>query len=90
MQYHVYLNSKDGPIIKEGYILDGIVPEGTIDLITDPNVDIKLDLCRQCPFSGIITHVMRKIPGREAYRKMCPMLFVDVFKPSWTVEDILK
>ncbi len=91
-EYDVYLNRPDGYIIFTDYIPDEI-PDHVLDLVCDQNVNKKLDVCKNCPYSGIITHVLIKDETNvysNAYKKYCPILFHDLVKPSWTVEDVLK
>lgn len=93
--YWITLDTENGPNEYRDYIPDEI-PDHVLDLICDQNVDKKLGLCGHCAppenVPGRICHVLIQDPDseQEQYKKYCPILFQDLVKPPWTIEDVLK
>jgi len=92
-----YIDLKKGKYdyrVFSDYMLDGIIPERTLELMEARNVDEKIGLCALCDVHGVRCHVMVKIPDEdtpygESYKKLCPVLFHDVIKPKWKVSQVL-
>ncbi len=90
-EYMISLKNDPGNYYHD-YVPDEI-PDHVVDLICRQNVDKKLQLCGKCETNGIICHVLILDPETtytEAYKKYCPILFQDLIKPPWTVEDVVK
>jgi hypothetical protein len=85
MRYWVWVNTKKGAAIFEDWILPGVIPDRTFDLMECSQVPELCGLCDQCPRCGHICHVIESDTGR----KFCPYLFVDVVKPKWKVKDLV-
>ena len=82
MRYWVWLKDQDEPF--EDWILPGVIPDRTFDLMEVNQVPELCGLCAQCPEHGRICHIIESDTGR----KFCPYLFVDVVKPKWKVKDL--
>jgi len=63
------------------------VPEHVVRLLTD-TVARDLGLCHLCDLD-CHCHVLVEIKDRpRVYKKLCPILFKDVFKASWELDEI--
>ncbi len=83
MFYWVWLKDKRGkPFIYEDSLLPGIIPAHQIAHTSCEFVQ-KLGICRSC--HGAMAHVIEAETGR----KFCPILFHDVIRPGWKVQDLL-
>jgi hypothetical protein len=70
-------------------LLDGIVPDHVIDLMSREVVRDDLKLCEICESEGARCHILLWI-APNTYAKYCPVLWHDVFKPtSWKVKDLI-
>jgi len=92
MHYMIRVQVKDphvGNVFLEEDLLDGIVPEHVIELMSLESVRDELKLCDLCDVQGARCHILVWI-APHTYKKYCPVLWHDVFKPrSWKVEDIV-
>jgi hypothetical protein len=66
-------------------------------MMWDQFVDEELELCKDCRDAGCRCHFVfqrcEKLGcGGEkpstVYRKLCPILFHDAFKPPWKIKDL--
>ena len=81
-------DAKSGNRIVEESILDGVVSDHVLDAMTCESAD-DLGLCKICDSEGARCHVMRWI-APNTYKKYCPVLWHDVFKPgSWKIEALV-
>lgn len=76
-------------ILKDGHYYGETptqIPQSTFDLmVVSEHPEMKEIICPNCPWRGSITHVIEEGTGRL----LCPILFVDVAKPDWKLEDII-
>lgn len=84
MQYWVCLKKGDGYIHYYDYFLPGLIPDHVLELMIANTVDEKMGLCKNCE-SAYHCHVIEEGTGK----KYCPILFCDVVKPNWRVEQLL-
>ena len=85
MQYWVNLKDKNGePIFYYDYFLPGIISNHVLEMMLVRFVDEKLGICDGCE-SAYHCHVIEEGTGK----KYCPILFCDVVKPSWKVEELV-
>jgi hypothetical protein len=71
----------------EEYLLDGLVPDRVVALMTCEIADA-LGLCKICDSGGSRCHVLVWI-APHTFKKYCPVLWHDAFKPaSWKVGDL--
>lgn len=89
MHYWVMVRDKDrGTRYQHEYLLDGLIGQHVIDAMTCEIAD-ELGLCKICNSHGARCHVMVEI-ARHAYKKYCPVLWHDVFRPkTWIVKDLV-
>lgn len=99
MQYNIHLYHRKGPHKGDAYCYYGsILPfysEATIEGMKAAFLD-EIGFCKACDVHGCRCHVMVPVgPKKKRYRKnpeweekLCPVLFHDVFKPDWKIEDI--
>jgi hypothetical protein len=95
--YEVVLRRGGKIIFFKDYYLDGLVPHHVIDMMWDRFVDEELGLCENCHEVSNKCHVMQ--PNGEldygnpkpvtVYRKLCPVLFHDAFKPPWKIRELI-
>jgi hypothetical protein len=89
MHYMVIVRDRKGePFWLHEDLLDGLVPDRVIDLMTC-EVAEDFGLCAICESGGRRCHVMLWI-APHCYAKYCPVLWHDVFKPTtWKVEELV-
>ena len=86
MTYNIWLKSKRGKIfLYQDSILPGLIPDHVFDLMVCNVVERDLGLCAKCDVEGARGHVLEAGSGR----KFCPVLFKDVVKPSWMVDQCI-
>jgi hypothetical protein len=88
MIYGVMVRGKDG-YARWVYdsVLPGLIPDHVFDAMVTDVVD-DLGLCKLCDVQGARCHVFEEVQDGNGGRKMCPILFHDVVKPKWKVEDV--
>jgi hypothetical protein len=88
MTYEVVLRRKNSVIFFKDYCLDGLVPPHVMDMMLFTFVNEELGLCEKCEVA-CQCHVMQPLEeGPHCYRKLCPVLFHDAFKPPWKIEEL--
>jgi hypothetical protein len=96
MTYEVVLRRGGRVIFFRDYFLDGFVPTHVIDMMWDRFVDEELGLCKDCHDVACRCHVMQLCEELDCggekpatvYRKLCPILFHDAFKPPWKIKEL--
>ncbi len=84
MQYWVVLRKrKYDHIFYHDYFLDGLIPEHVLELMIANTVNEKMGLCKDCEAASKC-HVIEEGTGK----KYCPILFHDVIKPNWKLEQL--
>lgn len=86
MQYWIFLNKKNGEVIRFQDSLLDIYPKRTFDLMEHNKAPEKLGMCGECHLDTKC-HVMEEIDENTS-RLLCPILFVDVVKPPWKLSEI--
>jgi hypothetical protein len=98
MQYTIGLKTKTYHQNGEWYylteaLLPGIIPNHVFDMMECPFVENELDLCRLCDVQSTRCHIeLERRVGRSKRilrQKLCPILFHDVVKPKWKLDDIV-
>jgi len=85
MQYTVVLRKgRYDHVFHHDCFLDGLIPEHVLELMIANTVGDKLDLCTGCETASKC-HVIEEGTGK----KYCPILFHDVVKPDWEVEQLV-
>ena len=84
MRYWIYLMKNDEPYVFKDYMLDGIIPQRTLELMVANTVEKEIGLCEKCDVHGVRCHVI----NGETGEKYCPILFHDVVKPPWKVSQV--
>lgn len=77
--------------LRSGWYKDGILdlyPQHVVDMMEASQVDKLLGIdCNTCPLA-CHCHVLEKI-GTYKYRKLCTVLFHDMVKPEWKIEEVV-
>lgn len=82
-RYWIWLKGrKRGPYIFED-VVPWVIPQWRIEQTLDSFVDKELGFCKNC--NGYICHVIEHGTGR----KFCTVLFHDLVKPGWKLEDVV-
>lgn len=82
------LDRKKKPTLFEDDLLDGLIPQKVVDLMTCEKAD-EMGVCRLCDVQGRRCHIMVQV-ALSTYQKYCPCLWWDVFKPTaWKVGDLV-
>lgn len=85
LRYMIFLRRRGGRYFSDA-LLPGIVPPRTLALMEVRAVD-ELGLCKSCDF-GSHCHVLVQI-AQHTFAKLCPILFQDVVRPRWRLEDVV-
>lgn len=84
MIYWIWLRDEQGePFIFQDGFLPGIIPQHHIEHTAAAFVE-RLGVCDSC--RGDLPHVIEEETGR----KFCPILFNDLVRPRWKVQDLLQ
>ncbi len=76
-----------------GYFEESILefwPPHVFDLMEANFVDDNMGICKGCEMA-CHCHVLVPIPniaGCDSYKKLCTVLFHDLVKPQWRLEDV--
>ena len=82
--YWIYLNDKKGNCsFHKDYFLPGLIDEEILKHTLALYLDQEVGLCADCHDMCSHCHVI----GEDG-TKYCPILFYDLIKPSWRLEDI--
>ena len=68
-------------------ILPGLFPDATFDAMECQVVE-SLGLCAKCTEQCFHCHILDWI-GEYRARKLCPILFHDVVRPTWKLSEIV-
>jgi hypothetical protein len=82
MHYWVILFRRGEISYHYDYFLDGLIPRRVLEMTRDRFAD-ELGLCRTCDLATRC-HVIEEPGGR----KYCPILFHDVVRPAWKIEEL--
>jgi hypothetical protein len=86
MTYGINLLKRGNPIYYTETLLDGLFDKEFI-LHTRSDFVERLGLCDKC--YGCICHVVSNDVDPGGYtNKFCPVLFHDLIKPSWKLQDV--
>lgn len=85
MQYWIILRKgKYGHVHHFDYFLPGLIPARILEMTLVSFVAEQFNLCENCELASHC-HVIEEGTGK----KYCPILFCDVVKPSWKVEQLI-
>lgn len=82
-RYSVHVMAKGEEALFEEAILPGIYPARQIGHTFARFVESTLGLCETC--EGRVCHVIEEGTGK----KFCPILFHDLVRPKWRVQDLV-
>lgn len=89
MRYMVHLWRDDDLVIFEEALLPGFIPDAVVDMMRCERVERDLKLCRHVGCQQAYhCHVLLATKDPHTYEKLCPVLFHDVVKPEWKVEEL--
>jgi len=81
--YWVFLNRKNEVTRYEDSLLPGIIPDRIKGMLTTKFAE-DVDICKLCDMDRHAHPI-----DEETGIKYCTILFCDVVKPTWNVEDVL-
>jgi hypothetical protein len=79
--YWIWLKNKKGKTYIFEDMVPWVIPQFRIEQTLDQFVE-ELGICKNC--DGTICHVIEKSTGR----KFCPILFHDLVKPKWKLNQL--
>jgi hypothetical protein len=92
LQYHIMLDIEDAPLWFSDAFLPGFFPARDVALCWDRAVDSELGLCKHDCQMACHCHVcIPVVNGNNRYRcdrKFCIVMFHDLMKPKWKLEDV--
>lgn len=88
MRYFIYLNrGEDGEALYFEESLLDLIPDRVVNLML-VNIADDLGLCKLCDLDTYCHVMVETFPDSGAWKKLCPILFKDVFNPPWELDEI--
>jgi len=85
MHYWIFLTQRGEPVRFQDSLLD-FIPKRTVDLMEFNKVPERAGMCDSCDLHTHCHVMLEETPDR--FKLLCPILFVDVFKPKWKLSEI--